>query len=171
MHRLGIAHDPGVDCCVLLARSLWVLGCPDHALEWSRRARDLARDLAHPFTLAYVLFNAARVHQHRREARPTRELAEAAIALATERRFPFWLPIGEALRARAALACSQGADALAPQIRSAVARRDAMGTEFEKPYLIALRAEVLAEGGGARRASKRWRRRSRSFAGRGSATG
>jgi hypothetical protein len=50
----------------------------------------LAESIAHPFSLAQSLFNAAALHQLRREAPSAQERAEKDIALCIEQGFPFW---------------------------------------------------------------------------------
>ena len=73
------------------AWALWLLGYPEQALRQSQASLTLAHGLAHPFSLAYALMLATIVHQYRREWDQTQEQAEAAIALATEQGFPFWV--------------------------------------------------------------------------------
>ena len=47
--------DPGVVSGSLLAQTLWLLGYPDQALVQGENTLGLARRLAHPFSLAYIL--------------------------------------------------------------------------------------------------------------------
>ena len=56
-HRLVFTHggaDRGVACRAFLALALWHVGCPDQALQQVEQAVSLARDLAHPLSLAYA---------------------------------------------------------------------------------------------------------------------
>ena len=92
------SFDPGVGSRSFAALALWSLGYPDLALERIQEALALAQELAHPFSLAYALGLAARLHQFRREVQTTQERAEAAIALATEQGFTFWAEWGNILR-------------------------------------------------------------------------
>jgi predicted ATPase len=91
-------HDPGVCCGVIAARILWLLGYPDQALQRSREALSLGRDLSHPFSLAFALFWAALVHQFRGEREAVQEPTETAMILATEQGFPRWEMLGNVLR-------------------------------------------------------------------------
>ncbi len=54
-HVSGVAQDPGVDCRVYAAIALWFLGYPDQALKRIQEALTLARELAHPYSLAFAL--------------------------------------------------------------------------------------------------------------------
>ncbi len=91
-------HDPGVCCGVIAARALWLLGYPDQALQRSREALSLGRDLSHPFSLAFALFWAALVHQFRGEREAVQGPTETAIILATEQGWPRWEMLGNVLR-------------------------------------------------------------------------
>src|SRR5262249_42654019 len=62
-HRSRVLQDPGVICLVYAAWSLWHLGYPTQALEKSREALTLARNLSHPFNVACALQWAAMVQQ------------------------------------------------------------------------------------------------------------
>src|SRR5215475_11309366 len=72
-----------------LAQVLWLLGYPDQALQRSHEALTLARELAHPASVATALLFAAVVHGHRREGQRTYEQAEVALGLAHEHGFAF----------------------------------------------------------------------------------
>jgi class 3 adenylate cyclase/tetratricopeptide (TPR) repeat protein len=72
-----------------LAQVLWYLGYLDQALQRSHEALTLARELAHPASVATALYFAAEVHMLRREGQRTYELAEAALGLAREHGFAF----------------------------------------------------------------------------------
>ncbi len=49
------SHNAGVTNRCNLAVSLWHLGYPDQALKVNREMRQLAREIGHPFSLAYAL--------------------------------------------------------------------------------------------------------------------
>ena len=55
------SHDAGVTCRSNLAVSLWHLGYPDQALKVNREMLQLAREIGHPFSLAYALHHTALV--------------------------------------------------------------------------------------------------------------
>jgi predicted ATPase/class 3 adenylate cyclase len=77
----------GVFGLIRLAQVLWSLGYPDQAMQRSREALTLARELVHPASVATALFFAADIHMRRREGQSTYEQAEAALVLAREHGF------------------------------------------------------------------------------------
>ena len=86
--RRRAIHDAGVSCRCFAAWVLWLLGYPDQSLQGSEESLALARKLDHPMSLAFALFFAAFIRQHRRDVPGTRAYAEAAIALSQERELP-----------------------------------------------------------------------------------
>ena len=86
--RYGVA--PGVQRMASLAQLLWCLGYPDQALQRSREAIGLARDLRHPHSLACSMYFAIRLHLLRGETRKADELTEAALPLSTRHGFKLW---------------------------------------------------------------------------------
>src|SRR5262249_31824197 len=65
------------------------LGYPDQAVQRSHEALTLARELAHPASVASALYFAADIHMRRREGQRTYEQAEAALVLAREHGLAF----------------------------------------------------------------------------------
>jgi predicted ATPase len=126
---------------VFAAFGLWCLGYPDQALKRSHEAFTLAQDLSHPLTLATALGFTARLHQLRRELRTTQERAEAAIALASEQGFPYWVADRTILRGWAVAAQGQREEGLA-QIRRGMAATRATGAGAWRPYFLALVVET-----------------------------
>jgi predicted ATPase len=127
---------------------LWLLGNPDQALTKSHEAVNLARELSHPFSLAYALDFAALLHRLRREEQAAQELAEAATTLSTKQGFPLWLAIGMILRAGTLAEQGQGSEGVA-QMREGWAAYQATGAEVGRPYFLALLAEAYGRGGQA----------------------
>jgi predicted ATPase/class 3 adenylate cyclase len=144
----GAIQDSGVTCLAFVARVLWLLGYPDQALQRSQDALTRARELSHPFSLAYALGCTAAVHQLRREGQAAQERAEAAMVLSCEQGFALWLALGTFLRGWALAAQGQPAAGLA-QLRQGLAAYQAMGTEVAQSYLLALLAEAYVKGGEA----------------------
>src|SRR5262249_42018371 len=91
-------EDAGVVCHSLAAWTLLYLGYPDQGLARSQEVVTLARQIAHPFSLAFALALPAMFHAFRREVRVTQERAEAALNLAKEQGFPYWMAVGALMR-------------------------------------------------------------------------
>jgi predicted ATPase len=87
-----LTADAKVQCLTYGTWTLWLLGYPDQARQWSQEA--VAAGLAHPFSLAMALGSAATVHALRREGPRARARAEELITLATEQGFPWWTAWG-----------------------------------------------------------------------------
>jgi class 3 adenylate cyclase/tetratricopeptide (TPR) repeat protein len=121
-----------------LAQVLWVLGYPDQALQRSHEALTLARELAHPASVANALFYAAVVHGQRREWQRTYEQAEAALGLAREHGLAFRVAQATILRGRALVQQGRGEAGLT-QICQGLAALRATGAEGGA-YLIFLAA-------------------------------
>jgi class 3 adenylate cyclase/predicted ATPase len=90
-------HDPGVCCHMHSALALWMLGYPRTALDRGRRGLTLARDLAHPMTVANAVPFLAAVQQLRGEVEDVHELADSTIELSAAHSLPQWLAIGRML--------------------------------------------------------------------------
>ena len=90
LHAVRYGFDPGCACLSYMLRVRWVLGYPDQA--WQRRdeALALARELAHPFSLAWALNFVTWFHWTVGEMGEVQKLAEELTALATEQVFPLF---------------------------------------------------------------------------------
>jgi predicted ATPase len=136
-----IGQDPGVGCRVHAARTLWLLGYPEHALARLREALALAHELSHPYSLAFARCWAASVSQFRRDVPAVYEQAEAAIALTTEQGFASWLAMSTSLRGWALAMQGQGEEGLA-QVRQGIAAWRATGAVGTVPYFCTMLADV-----------------------------
>jgi predicted ATPase len=134
--------------------TLWWLGYPDQALQRSHEALTLAREPAHPPSLASALFFATWVHQFRREWQLTQEQAEAAIALGTEQGFALFRAGGTIMQgwalaqryAEPVAGQGQVEEGMA-QMQQGLAAWRATGAEVLRPYGLALLAETYAKVG------------------------
>ena len=77
---------------------LWLQGYPDQALQRIKDSLALARELSHPYSLAFALVGSASIHQQRREIQALWEEVEAGLTLATEQAFPRMMAQLTALR-------------------------------------------------------------------------
>jgi class 3 adenylate cyclase/predicted ATPase len=142
--RYGVA--PEVQRMASLAQLLLCLGYPDQALQRSREAIDLARQLRHPHSLACSMYFAIRVHLLRGETRDADALAEAALALSTKHGFTLWTALIVFMQGWSL--CRQG------QITDGIARmrtghEDAMATGHQaaRPMFCSLFAETYGQIG------------------------
>ncbi len=138
--------EPGMVCHNYLAWTLWLQGCPDRALEHSREAIRLGREVAHAQSQAQALAGSALLHQYRRETQQTLELAEAAITLASEQGLALWLGWGTILRGWAMTEQGQTAEGI-ERIRRGIEGTRATGAGMWQTYLLCLLAEAYGKAG------------------------
>src|SRR5262249_11206258 len=86
-HDLLYEADPWLGCLGALSVTLWFLGYPDQAQQRSAEALALAHDLAHPYSLARVLVDAAYLSWFCRDWAKLQERAEALRSLAAAHGF------------------------------------------------------------------------------------
>jgi predicted ATPase len=142
----GALQDPKVTCLSYAALALWHLGYPDQALKRIREALTLAQELSHPFSLAFALSYASKLHGFRRERQAAQERAELMIALSTEQGFPLWLAQGTIQQGWTLTEKGQRAEGLA-QIRQGLAAYRATGADLNCPYFFALLTEAHGRAG------------------------
>jgi TOMM system kinase/cyclase fusion protein len=140
--------DPGVVCLCHAAFTLWLLGYPDQALQRSHETLALARELEHPYSLAFGLIWVAMLHQVRGEGAATQELAETLITLCTEQGVPYWLAGGRVLQGWVLAERGQVEDGMT-QMCQGLAAWHATGAEIILPYHLSLLAETHGRRGQA----------------------
>lgn len=74
-------QEPGVALYSWLSNQLWHLGYVDQALRASLKARSMAAELDHPYSLAYSMLYAVWFHRLQRDAAAVDELLDALAAL------------------------------------------------------------------------------------------
>lgn len=114
IHVAEFGEDAGVTGGSYNSWVLWFLGFPDQARQASTQTLALARQLGHPFSLAYALTFAAILHCRLRQPKEALALAQETLNLASSHGFPLW-QIGATLSRGWALAMQnqrEGVDAL-----------------------------------------------------------
>ena len=95
--RRRLGNDPRVPCFTTLGFLLWLLGFPDRAVTESTRGVDIARQLNHPFSLAYGLYHSGFLHLWRREFEIARDRALGVVKVVDEHELPIWRALGMVL--------------------------------------------------------------------------
>jgi serine/threonine protein kinase/predicted ATPase len=140
--------EPAVVCHSYLAWTKWLQGYLDQAMAHSREALQMSRDVAHGQSQAQTLAGLALLHQYRREPQAARELAEAAIALASEQGLALWLGWGTILRGWAMTEQGQMAEGI-ERIRRGIDGTRQTGAGMWQTYLLCLLAEACGRAGRA----------------------
>ncbi len=138
--------DSGTACHSHLGWVLWHQGYPDEALRHAEEAIAAARAASHPLSEAWALCRAAEVHQLRSEVALCRELAEAALALATEQVLPYWAAISTVLSGWALVKQGQAQEGLA-RLRAGFGAYRATGAKVYEPAWLGLLAEACVAAG------------------------
>ena len=139
-------QDPQVMCLSYLAWNLWLLGHPEQARQRMEEAISRAEALSHPFSLAFALLAANRLHQFRRERQRAHASAEAAITLAAEHGFAQRLALGTIMQGWSLAMQGQEEQGIA-QMRQGIAAWEATGAALIRPYCLSLLAEACGTTG------------------------
>ena len=145
-HLLLYGQDPGVVCLSYLALVLWQLGYPEQAVRKSQEALALARQLSHPFSLAYALTWTALFHQLRWEVEATQHWAEATIPLCRERGFTHLLAMTLVTWGWALVEGERGTDGIT-HIQEGITIWETMGAEVARKHWYALLARAHGKFG------------------------
>jgi serine/threonine protein kinase/predicted ATPase len=139
-------HDVGMASNVNLGVTLWLLGYPDQGRECLKESLRLAREVPHAPSHAYALYHSAALQQYCRAPQQTLELAEAAIALATEQGLAMWLAWATVLKGWTLAAQNNPTEGIA-QIRQGLVSARRIKAELYHPYFLCLLAEAQSKGG------------------------
>jgi DNA-binding winged helix-turn-helix (wHTH) protein/predicted ATPase len=139
-------ENPAVACHGWAALALWCLGYADQAIERVRLSLELA---GHPdlvFSLAGAKVRAANVYQLRRDLPKTLHWATEANDLAEKHGYLYASSLARALKGWALSMTGQPANGLS-LLREGMAVLDRIGAHMDRPYLLALSAEIAAANG------------------------
>jgi tetratricopeptide (TPR) repeat protein len=139
-------QDLGVGCFSQAASVLWLLGYPDQALPRSQEALALARQLSHPFSIAYALGYASRVHALRQEQQAALALLEEQMALASEQGFDLFMAQEPLWRGRVLSEQGRVEEGIA-QMRQGLVAYQATGSVLGRPFILARLAEAYGKVG------------------------
>jgi predicted ATPase len=123
-----------------------MLGYPEQARRRCQQALAQAQALGHHESIALALDCVTHVYQHRREPSATQQYAEALITLAVEQDFALRLAYGTLLRGWAVAMQGQPLEGLQQLHQGQQAYQDT-GAAYERPYLLALQAELCRHSG------------------------
>ncbi|WP_217490686.1 AAA family ATPase [Candidatus Nitrospira nitrificans] len=103
---LPYTQDPGITARIMLARILWILGELDQVETLLIEAIAMARELEHPFTIAFTLATASWVYSTLHDTHRTLSLTEEAIELSTK--YSFEVPLAWAMSCQGWALAEQG---------------------------------------------------------------
>lgn len=137
----GYMVDPGVVSGSLLAQTLWLLGYPDQALAQGENTLGLARRLAHPFSLAYILQILDNVYWMCGRCRDATATGEELGQLAREYDFTLYLAWVSISQGRGLVEQGHYADGV-EQILRGLATSSDLGAVLGRPHTLLLLAQT-----------------------------
>ena len=126
--------------------ALWHLGFPDQALEVNREMLQLAREIGHPFSLAYALHHTAWLNQCCRLGAEVLAAAEEKIAVATEQGFALWRATGTFFRGAGMLLQGRPDEAL-PHLLKGIDAFRATGAELTLTFQLSTLGDAYTQTG------------------------
>jgi predicted ATPase len=139
-------EDAGVSHRAIFALTLWHLGFPDRALQVSREACELSRQIRRPFSLCLALDCGNGLLQGCRLAAEALAAAEEEMRLATEQGFSWFLTTGTIFRGAALLLLGRVQEAL-PAVLKGVDAYRATGSEIRLPSYYSMLGDAYTQAG------------------------
>jgi tetratricopeptide (TPR) repeat protein len=136
----------GVFCRAYISHCDWHLGYPDRALQTAKEGLALAREVAHPFSIALALDYLAMLHQFRRESEAALRIAEEARSLCLEYRFDYYGAWSALVRAWAIAEQGRLEEGLAAYDAGLNEFRET-GAQLRMPHYLCLLAAVHRKAG------------------------
>jgi class 3 adenylate cyclase/tetratricopeptide (TPR) repeat protein len=141
-----VGEDAGVTHRCYLALALWHLGYPDRALRVNREARELARSIEHPFSLAYAQHHTSWLYQLMRKPSETLLFSDEQMRTSAEHGFPLFNATGAISNAAGQLLQGNAANAAAALEGGLEAYR-ATGAGLALPYYLGLLGDAFIQTG------------------------
>jgi len=139
-HNAGVTHRSNLAVC------LWHLGFPDQAVKVNCEMRELAREIGHPFSVAYALHHTAWLYQYCRLGVEAHAAAEAEIAIASEQGFALWYATGTFLSGAGMLLQGELVPALPLLLKGLGAFRSS-GAELTLPFQLSTLGDAYTQAG------------------------
>ena len=137
---LPYTQDPGITARIILARTLWILGEVDQVEALAQEAIGMARELQHPFTLAFTLATVSWVYSTLRDADRTLSLTEEAIALSTK--YSFEVPLAWATFFQGWAMAEMGKEEGLGKLANGLSAMQAAKVSLNNTHALALLAEI-----------------------------
>lgn len=137
---LPYTQDPGITARIMLARTLWILGEVEEVEALLQEAVGMARELAHPFTLAFALATASWIYSHIRDASRTLVLAEEAVAISAKYSFEVTLAWATSMQGWALV--EKGREEGLAKLVNGLSATQAANASLNNTYTLALLAEL-----------------------------
>ena len=147
VYRLG--PSAGVVAHTTSAMLLWLVGYPQTARERGEQALELARQLNHPFTLAYALFHVGFLDLWRQDLEHVALRANETLEVAEEQDYAIWKAVGLVLQGVVTSATGRPEEGIASMDRGIALYQGLTTPPVFWPLLLSVRAQGLAFAGRA----------------------
>ncbi len=138
-HFLPYTQDPGITARIMLARILWILGELDQVEMLLAEAIAMARELEHPFTMAFTLATASWVYSTLHDTEQTLRLTEEAIELSTK--YSFEVPLAWAMSFQGWALAEQGNEKGIDRLEEGLSSAQKAKASLNHTYTLAILAE------------------------------
>lgn len=132
-------QDPGITARIMLARTLWILGEADDVETLVAEAIRMAREMEHPYTLAFTLVTASRIYCILRDIQGSLSLAEEAIILSTKNSFD--VPLAWAISLQGWALAEQGEEKGVEMLSEGLSAAQRAKVSLNNTHTLALLAE------------------------------
>ncbi|HEY8379561.1 MAG TPA: hypothetical protein VIK91_23875, partial [Nannocystis sp.] len=139
-------HDPRIASLAILSLTLGMLGRTGEALERSRVAVALARELGHGLSTTLALVMAAILRQNLGDIDGARGLADAVVQLKVEAHVGAWVGFADVVRAWAMSELGQVDEGL-DMLRQALIELQAAGMGMLMPWVFSVLADLFMRSG------------------------
>ena len=136
---LPYTQDPGITARIMLARVFWLLGELDQVEVLVAEAIAMARELEHPFTMAFTLATASWVYSTLHNVQRTLLLTEEAIELSTK--YSFEVPLAWATSFQGWALAEQGKENGIERLVEGLSAAQRAKASLNHTYTLALLAE------------------------------
>lgn len=136
---LPYTQDPGITARIMLARILWILGELDQVETLLAEAIAMARELEHPFTIAFTLATASWVYSTLHDTHRTLSLTEEAIELSAK--YSFEVPMAWAMSFQGWALAEQGNEKGIERLVEGLSAAQRAKANLNHTYTLALLAE------------------------------
>lgn len=137
---LPYTQDPGITARMILARTLWILGELDQVDVLLQEAIGMARELEHPFTLAFTLATACWISPTLRDADRTLRLADEALTISAK--YSFEVGLAWAMSSQGWALAENGQEEGLAKLVNGLSATHAAGASLNNTYTLALLAEL-----------------------------
>lgn len=143
--RLG--NDPGVICLNVSALIMWMQGFPIRAIERANQAIALARQIDHPYSLAYALYHTSLLSLWMREPETAKRHAQEVLEIAEEHDFLVWRAVASCLHGGAIAGLGHLEEGLAQVTHGINLYKGMNSPPTFWPMLLHIQAEVYGLNG------------------------